>query len=137
MDLSDLLGMLKSMGFCIDLTAGVAIYIHHRVPGLGSCLAVSLSLSLGATLLGCQSQYNRSEGKGNKESNNDPTYTIVQTHMSHNRSVKLTGDLSAVLVHGHTPPPFPSGTISCRCHLYRTEIQGREEEKRETRNIQK
>jgi len=39
------------------------------LPGPGHVMcdrAVTLSLSLGADLLGCQSQYKRKEGKGNK-----------------------------------------------------------------------
>jgi len=76
-------------------------------PGHVTCSrAVTLSLSLGADLLGCQSQYKRKDGKGNKECNNHPTYAIVRTHKSHNRSVQLNGDLSADPAHGENPPPL-------------------------------
>ena len=53
--------------FDTDLSAVAATYIHWRLPGLGSCVAVTLTPSLGADLLGGQSQYKRREGKANKE----------------------------------------------------------------------
>jgi len=46
--------------------------------------------------------------------------------------VQLNGDLSADPAHGETPPPLAGGKNPCRRHLYRAEIQRREEEKRET-----
>jgi len=60
-------------------------------------------------------------------------YAIVRTHKSHNRSVQHNGDLSADPAHGETPHPLTGGKNPCRRHLYRAEIQRREEEKRETR----
>jgi len=53
--------------FDTDLSAVAATYIHWRLPGLGSRGAVTLSPSSGADLLGCHSQYNGREGKGNKK----------------------------------------------------------------------
>jgi len=55
--------------FDTDLSAVAATYIHWRLPGLGSRVAVTLSPSLGADLLGCRSQYKRKEWKGMKGSN--------------------------------------------------------------------
>jgi len=53
--------------------------------------------------------------------------------MSHNRLVQLNGDHSEDPAHGETPHPLTGGKNPCRRHLYRAEIQRREEEKRETR----
>jgi len=53
--------------FDTDLSAAAATYIHWNLPGLGSRVAIALSPSLGADLLGCQSHYRRKEDKGNKE----------------------------------------------------------------------
>ena len=76
-------------------------------PGHGTCnRAVTLPLSLGPDLLCWQSQYKRKAGKGNKEWNNHPTYALVQTLKSHNRLVKLNGDLSADPADGATTPPI-------------------------------
>jgi len=47
--------------FNTGLSAVAATYIHWRLPGLGSRVAVILSSSLGEDLLGCQSQYKRKE----------------------------------------------------------------------------
>ena len=57
-------------------------------------------------------------------------YAIVQTHKSHNWSVKLNCDLSADPVHGEHPPSLAGGKIRCRRHLYRAEIQRSDEDKR-------
>jgi len=59
-------------------------------------------------------------------------YAVIQSHKSHNRSVQLNGVLSADPAHGETPPPVTGGKNPCRRHLYRAEIQ-RREEKRETK----
>jgi len=53
--------------FDTDLSALAATYLHWRLPGLGSRAFVTLSPSLGADLLGCQSQSKRREAMGNKE----------------------------------------------------------------------
>ena len=45
--------------FDTDLSVAAAIYIKWRLPSLGSRVAVTLSPSLGADLLDCQSQYIR------------------------------------------------------------------------------
>jgi len=66
-DSSDLKGKLNSKVFGTDLSAVAATYIHWRLLGLGARVAVTLSPSLSTHLLGCQSQYKRREGKGNKE----------------------------------------------------------------------
>jgi len=53
--------------FDTDLSAVAKTYIHWRLPGLGSRVAVTLSPSLGADLLGCQRQYKSRDVKGIKE----------------------------------------------------------------------
>jgi hypothetical protein len=53
--------------FDTDLTAVAATYIRWRLPGCGLHVAITLSPSVGADLLGSQSQFKRTEGMGNKE----------------------------------------------------------------------
>ena len=43
--------------FDTDLSVAEATYIQWRLPGLRSCVIVTLSPSLGADLLECQSRY--------------------------------------------------------------------------------
>jgi len=98
-----------------------------------SCVAVTLSPSSGADLLGCIIRTREKESKGKKALYIPAAYVLVWNHMSRHRLVHLIGDLSADPVDGDTPYPLTGGENPCRCHLYRAEIQRREEEKRETR----
>jgi len=98
-----------------------------------SHVAVSLSPSLGADLLGCIICTREKERKGKKALYIPAAYILVQNHKSRYRLVQLNGDLSADPAHGETPHPLTGGENPCWCHLYWAEIQRREEEKRETR----
>jgi len=66
MDSSDLEGILNFKVIGIDQSVIAATDVHWRLPGVRLRLAISLSLSVRIDLLGCQSQYKRTEGKGNK-----------------------------------------------------------------------
>ena len=52
-------GELSGKIFDTDVTAVTVTNIHWHLPCLGSVVAVTLSHSLGADLLGCHSQYER------------------------------------------------------------------------------
>jgi hypothetical protein len=97
-------------------------------------MAVTLSPSLGADLLGCINRTREKERKGKKALYIPVAYVLVRNHKSRYRLVQLNGDLSAVPAHGETPHPLTGGKTPCRRHLYRAEIQRREEEKRETKH---
>jgi len=98
-----------------------------------SHVAVTLSPSLGADLLGCINRTRQKERKGKKALYIPATYVLVQNHKSCYRLVQLNGDLSADPVHGETPLLLAGGKNPCRRHLYWAEIERRHEEKRETR----
>ena len=84
LDSRDLKGKLNSMVFSTDLSAAAATSVDWWFPGLQSHVTDALSLSLGADLLVCQSQFKRRDGKRNKASLNHPMQTIVKIHKSHN-----------------------------------------------------
>jgi len=98
-----------------------------------SRVAVTLSPSLGADLLGCLNRTRETERTGKKALYIPAMYVLVRNHKSRYRLVQLNGDLSADPAHGETRHPLTGGKNLCRRHLYRAEIQRREEEKRETR----
>jgi len=106
-------------------------------PGHVTCdRAVTLSLSLGADLLGCQIQYKRKEGKGNK---NETIILCTQSYelispttdryssMATFRLIQRAGKIHLHLIDSE------GGKNPCRRHLYWAESQRREEEKRERR----
>jgi hypothetical protein len=98
-----------------------------------SRVAVTLSLSLGAALLGCINCTRERERKGKKSLYIPAVYVLIRNHKSRDRLVQLNGDLSADPAHGETPHPLTGGKNLCRRHLYWAEIQRREEEKTELR----
>jgi len=106
-------------------------------PGHVTCdCAVTLSLSLGADLLGCQSQYKRTEGKGNKNETIilcTPSYELTSpttdrySSMETFRWIRRTGKIHLILINSE------GGKNPSQRDLYWAEIQRREQEKRETR----
>jgi hypothetical protein len=97
------------------------------------CVAVTLSPTLGADLLGCINRTREMQRKDKEELYIPAAYVLVRNHKSRYRLVQRNANLSADLVNGETPHPLSCGKYQCRCHLYRAEIQRREEAKRETR----
>jgi len=96
-----------------------------------SRVAVTLSPSLGADLLGCITVQEKRKGK--KALYIHAAYVLVPNDKSRYRLGQLNGDLSADPAHGETPLPLEGGKNRCRRHLYQAKIQRWEEEKRETR----
>ena len=96
-------------------------------------VAVTLSPSFGADLLGSINHTREKQRNGKKELYIHAAYVLVQNHKSHYRSVEHNGDLSADPAHRETPHPLTGGINPCRRHLYGAAIQRREEENRETR----
>jgi len=76
--------------------------------------------------------YKRNKGKGNKKSNNHPTYRIVRTNKSHNRS-KLSMAIFRQIRRTGISTSIGRWSNPCRHHLHRAEIQSKEKS-REWRN---
>ena len=106
-----------------------ADYMIWPLPGPGhvTCSrAVTLSLSLGADLLGCQSQYKR---KDERETKNETIILHTQLYepispttdryssMATFRQIRRTGKIHLHLTYSE------GGKNPCRRHLYRAEIQ--------------
>jgi len=98
-----------------------------------SRVAITLSHSLGADLLGCINRTRDKERTWKEALYIPAAYVLVRNHKSRYRLGQLNGDLSADPAHVETPHTLTCGKNPCQCHLYGAEIQIREEEKRETR----